>query len=148
MSSIGWDDVTVIKKHSTRPKVTKNESAINYAKQSGAEVVTERKGAILNKAHHANTDHQFIAKLDRDDDVSAPQKIDLTVGKAIQKGRMEKKLTQKELGVKINEKQTTINDYEAGRAIPNQMVLGKIERALGIKLRGKNIGEPLFPPKK
>ncbi len=32
---------------------------------------------------------------------------------------------------KINEKPQVINDYEAGRAIPNQQILGKLERALG-----------------
>lgn len=32
---------------------------------------------------------------------------------------------------KINEKPQVINDYEAGRAIPNPTVLGKMEKALG-----------------
>lgn len=39
-----------------------------------------------------------------------------------------------------------INDYEAGRGIPNQMVIGKIEKILGMKLRGKDRGQPLPPP--
>ena len=47
----------------------------------------------------------------------------------------------------MNEKPNVINDYEAGRAIPNQQLLAKLERALGVKLRGKNIGEPLFAKK-
>lgn len=47
---------------------------------------------------------------------------------------------------KINEKPQVITDYEAGRGIPNQMILGKIERAIGIKLRGKDKGQPLEPP--
>lgn len=41
-----------------------------------------------------------------------------------------------------------MNEYESGKAIPNQQVLGKLERALGVKLRGKNIGEPLTFGKK
>lgn len=41
-----------------------------------------------------------------------------------------------------------VNEYESGKAIPNQQVLGKLERALGVKLRGKNIGEPLTFGKK
>ena len=32
---------------------------------------------------------------------------------------------------KINEKPQIVNDYEGGRAIPNQQILAKIERALG-----------------
>ena len=49
---------------------------------------------------------------------------------------------------RINEKPQVINDYEAGRGVPNQQILGKIERAVGIKLRGKDIGQPLVPPGK
>ena len=75
------------------------------------------------------------------------KKVDTNVGKAIQRARQEKKFTQKDLATKVNEKPNVINDYEAGRAIPNQQVLGKLERALGVKLRGKNIGEPLFAKK-
>lgn len=33
---------------------------------------------------------------------------------------------------RINEKPQVVNDYEAGKAIPNQQVLSKLERALGI----------------
>lgn len=57
---------------------------------------------------------------------------------------MEKKLTQKDLSAKINEKPQVIMDYESGKAIPNNQILSKIERALGIKLRGKDKGKPLF----
>lgn len=32
---------------------------------------------------------------------------------------------------KINEKPQIVNDYEAGRGIPNQAIIGKMERALG-----------------
>lgn len=46
----------------------------------------------------------------------------------------------------MNEKTQVINDYEAGRGIPNQMVIGKIERILGIRLRGKERGQPLPAP--
>lgn len=32
---------------------------------------------------------------------------------------------------KINEKPQVIADYECGRAIPNNQIMGKIERAIG-----------------
>lgn len=38
----------------------------------------------------------------------------------------------------INEKPQVINEYESGKAIPNNQIIMKIERALGCKLpRGK-----------
>jgi len=33
-----------------------------------------------------------------------------------------------------------VQEYEQGKAVPNQTILGKMERALGVKLRGTNIG--------
>lgn len=41
-----------------------------------------------------------------------------------------------------------VTDYEAGRGIPNNLILGKMERVLGIKLRGKERGQPMAPPGK
>lgn len=55
-------------------------------------------------------------------------------------------MSQKDLATKINEKPQVITDYEAGRGIPNNVIIGKIERAIGIKLRGKDVGKPLLPP--
>lgn len=39
-----------------------------------------------------------------------------------------------------------MNDYEAGRGIPNNLILGKIERVIGVKLRGKDRGTAVAPP--
>lgn len=53
------------------------------------------------------------------------------------RGEKTPPMTQKDLATKVNEKPSVINDYESGRAVPNQQVLAKLERALGVKLRGK-----------
>lgn len=42
----------------------------------------------------------------------------------------------------INEKPQVVSEYESGKAVPNQQILAKMERALGVKLRGKDIGKP------
>lgn len=42
-----------------------------------------------------------------------------------------------DLAQKINEAAKVINDFESGKAVPNPQVLGKMERVLGVKLRGK-----------
>ncbi len=109
-------------------------------------VGTEKKYGSTNTK--SNPEGQRLTKIDAVDDVVPTKKVEASVGKAIQQARQEKKLTQKDLATKINEKPNVVNDYEAGRAVPNQQLLAKMERALGVKLRGKGIGEPLFAKKK
>lgn len=84
--------------------------------------------------------------MDRETEELRHESISLDVGKLIQQGRQAKNLTQKDLATKINEKPQVITDYEAGRGIPNNVIIGKIERVIGIKLRGKDRGKPLQPP--
>jgi len=94
------------------------------------------------------TDHQRIAKLDRENEVAPPAKIAPSVGRAIQDARMALKMPQKDLAQKINEKISVVQDYEAGKAIPNQQVLAKLERILLVKLRGPDIGKKVESAKK
>mmetsp|Transcript_114 Transcript_114/g.86 ORF Transcript_114/g.86 Transcript_114/m.86 type:complete len:151 (+) Transcript_114:40-492(+) len=147
-----WDSVTIIGQKARiggggpRQNVARTQGELNAARRAGNVVGTEKKYGSTNTK--SNPEGQRLTKLDAVDDVVPTKKLDMNVGKAIQQARQEKKLTQKDLATKINEKPNVINDYEAGRAVPNQQLLGKLERALGVKLRGKNIGEPLFAKKK
>ena len=63
---------------------------------------------------------------------------DATVSKdlrlAITQARNAKGLTQKQLATQLNMQPQVINEYESGKAIPNNQVIAKIERALGAKL--------------
>jgi len=146
MSDIDFKPLVVGARAKTA-KVTRNTSDLNAARRSGAVVGTEKKSAPLNKAHQS-TDHQRIAKLDRDNEVAPPSKVLPSVGRAIQNARNELELSQKDLAAKINEKPSVLQDYEAGRAIPNPQILSKMERTLKVKLRGADIGKKLEGPKK
>ncbi|ODV96848.1 hypothetical protein PACTADRAFT_48656 [Pachysolen tannophilus NRRL Y-2460] len=152
LSNTDWDTVTVIGSKARiggsgpRQNVSKSQGALNAARRSGNVVSTEKKYNTGNSK--GDPEGQKLAKIDRENEVAPPKKIDASVGKAISKARLDKKMTQKDLATKVNEKQNVINDYEAGRAVPNQQLLAKLEKTLGVKLRGKNIGEPLFPKKK
>jgi len=110
-------------------------------------VDTEQKyGAGQNKhtATSLNT-----TKLDRETEELKHDTVDMKVGLLIQKGRQAKGWSQKELATKICEKPQVVNEYEGSKAIPNQAILGKMERVLEMKLRGKDKGAPLAPkPKK
>ncbi|KAH0584104.1 hypothetical protein H2248_009673 [Termitomyces sp. 'cryptogamus'] len=141
-----WDSKTVIGFKRQTAKVAKTESQLNdaAARRSGAVVGTDKKLSVGNKAN-PGTDHQRIAKLDRENEVAPPAKIAPSVGRD---GRMALKLSQKDLAQKVNEKPSVIQDYESGKAVPNTQVLGKLERVLGIKLRGSDIGKKLEIGKK
>ncbi|EIF45807.1 multiprotein-bridging factor 1 [Brettanomyces bruxellensis] len=147
-----WDNVTVIgrkaKRGSSGPreKVLRSSGALNAARRQGAITAVEKKYYAGNV--RGDPEGQHLTKVDRSDDIVIPKKLDMNVGKAIQKARQDKKWNQKDLAQRINEKPTIVNEYEAGKGVPNQQVLAKMERALGVKLRGKNIGAPLFKRKK
>lgn len=149
-SNADWDSDVVIgrsKAPSAKAHVARTNAQINSARRAGDVLAVEKKyGGGGNRGQ--DPEGQRLAKVDRDNEVAPPAKISMNVGKAMAKGRQDKGLTQKDLAQKVNEKPNVINDYEAGRAVPNQQLLGKIERALGIKLRGKEIGSPLGGPKK
>ena len=61
----------------------------------------------------------------------------LELKKKIQQARLDKKLTQAQLGNLINEKPNVIQEYESGKAIPNPQVLSKLSRVLGVQLSAK-----------
>lgn len=151
-SNTDWDSQTVVGSRvrvggsGPRERIARSSGEINAARRMGNVLATEKKWGGANQ--RSNPEGQRLAKIDRDDNVAPPPKISPDVGKAIQQGRQAKGLTQKELATAVNEKPSVVNDYEAGRAVPNQQVLGKIERKIGVKLRGKDIGSPLGGPKK
>ncbi|SNX87658.1 probable MBF1 - multiprotein bridging factor mediates GCN4-dependent transcriptional activation [Melanopsichium pennsylvanicum] len=152
MSNTDWDSKTVIGR-GVRPSgggggVGGGPTAYERAKQVGAITENDRKVTAGTNKGHIGTDHQRIAKLDRENEVAPPPKVAPTVGKTIGQSRQAKGLTQKDLATKINEKPQVVQEYESGKAIPNPQILAKLERALGVKLRGKDIGTPLGGPKK
>ena len=63
-------------------------------------------------------------------------KISLELRMVIQKARNAKNMTQKELAQSLNIKPEFIQQYECGKAKPDNNLLGKMERILGVKLRG------------
>ena len=64
-------------------------------------------------------------------------RVPLELKKRIQQARMEKKLTQAQLGQLINEKPQVIQEYESGKAIPSGAILSKLSRVLGVQLSAK-----------
>ncbi|KAL2092332.1 hypothetical protein ACEWY4_012130 [Coilia grayii] len=142
MAESDWDTVTVLRKKGSVAQ-SKSKQAVLTAQRKGEEVETSKKWAAGQNKQHLVTKN--TAKLDRETEELHHDRVPLEVGKVIQQGRQNKGLTQKDLATKINEKPQIIADYEAGRAIPNNQIMGKIERAIGLKLRGREIGQPMEP---
>jgi len=55
----------------------------------------------------------------------------------IRNARSSKGMSQKDLAMKINEKLTVLSKIEVGQMRPDDRMLGKLEKELGIKLREK-----------
>ena len=75
-----------------------------------------------------------LRKLEESTDQFKHETVSKELSKAIVAARTAKKMTQKELATKINERPQVIQEYESGKAIPNPQTLSKLDRALGIHL--------------
>lgn len=130
-----WTPV-VIHKRQTKSSDLRDPKAVNAALRSGAEIqVTKKMDGGMNKKIPPTAIN--ARKLDQETEPLAFEKVAPEVKHAIQKARLEKKWTQAQLAQQINEPPKVIQEYESGKAIPNQQILAKLERVLGVKLRGK-----------
>jgi putative transcription factor len=132
MADQDWHVVT-LNKRPKKPKTQQEKNQQLKEAQRSGQVVTVNKG-VSNKQHQGPDNYGKIAQAEEAGKVVT---VSIDISRAIQQARQQKNWTQKELATKINEQQRVIADYESGRAVPNNQVLGKLERVLGVKLRGK-----------
>lgn len=131
-----WEPVVL---HKSKPKAQdlRDPKAVNQALRSGGQVQTVKKstGGLNKKSAAAPV--VDARKLDEAAEPASLDRVSAEVRQAIQKARIEKKMSQAELAKQINERPQVVQEYENGKAVPNQAVLAKMERVLGVKLRGK-----------
>lgn len=140
--NVPWDSVTIIKKKAAPPQNKK--TVINKALQSGESVDLQKKFNAATNKHYGTSLN--TAKLDAETDKLSHNKVGLETGRLIQQARAAKNWKREEFATKICEKVQVVTDYENGSAIPNNQIFSKMEKALGIKLRGKDRGQPLAAP--
>ncbi|KAK8818452.1 multiprotein bridging factor type [Blastocystis sp. ATCC 50177/Nand II] len=124
----GWD-----KRH-VKPTESK-EKQVNIARRLGNTVVTAAKYDAGRNKNNATGTNMYARKVEEEDEVFTLPKVDLSFRLRLQKARTEKKLSQKELAMKLNVQASVIQDYESGKIIPNPNLISKMERILGVKLR-------------
>ena len=93
------------------------------------------------------TEGQRLTKVDRADDVVAPQKVDSKIAEAIRARRAQEgfKLTQAQLAQRCNVPANDIKMLESGTGTKNQQLINKVCRVLKISPR---TGDPLPAPGK
>merc|ERR1712060_517893 len=85
-----------------------------------------------NKSAHTGCSN--AKKLDENTDTFKHDTVSHDFKMALQQARLAKKMSQAQLATAINEKQSVINEYESGKAIPNGAIINKLNRALGVRL--------------
>ena len=122
------------------PQGAVSESQANRVRQAGGVLLVSKKAATNQT--HAGPGARAKA-LDDDHDSLRVKTVDFNVRVEIQRARASKGLTQAQLAQAINERGSVVTEYENGKAIPNEGVLVRMEKALGVHLRGALAGQPL-----
>jgi ribosome-binding protein aMBF1 (putative translation factor) len=73
-------------------------------------------------------------KKDPTDDIVVPPEITFSLQKAIQQARLAQKWSQKDLAQKLNVPVSTINQYENGTAVPNNLFIATMEKLMNTML--------------
>lgn len=134
------------KGNKSQSKPDRSKDGVNRALATSGSVDVLKKNTASTNSQHGGPSLN-LAKLENETEVFKVNTVSKSVSKTIMQARQDKGMTQKQLATAINEKPQVIQEFESGKAIPDQNVLGKLERTLNVRLRGTNIGAPLRLPK-
>jgi len=120
-----WQEVTFGSKPSTsnRPSSAKPGTGASSAQRAYGSANSMHAGTGLS-----------ARKLEDETEELKHQTVSTDLKQALIKARNAKGLTQKQLAQQLNMQPQVINEYESGKAIPNNAIIAKFERALGAKL--------------
>ena len=86
------------------------------------------------KKHNCEQSIRF-RKLDDATDVKKPPNLHITFRTTLQKARLSKQWTQKDLANRLNVKPTVVQSYENGTVqCPDRSLVAKMSRILGVRL--------------
>ena len=104
-----------------------------FIHQDWNEVVLQKPIEIKHSTS-SNNKSKSLNKLDQNETIVSLPKTNLELKTAIQKGRIAKKMSQKQLASQMNVSVQMISQYENGKAIPNNSFISRIEKVLQVKL--------------
>ena len=104
------------------------------AKQNSGSNEIKSKSLKNNNSALQGTGKKFKEDEEGFSSFSKDDYVGLTIGKQISQARCAKKVSQKQLAQQLNVLPSVIQTYENGKALKNNSMLSKIEKALGVKL--------------
>jgi ribosome-binding protein aMBF1 (putative translation factor) len=111
-----------------RPR-SNNKAEVANAMRTGKNIqIQEKNNAAKNTQNKIQIDTH---KLDEVHDAEHIERVPRALSLQIQQARCAMKLTQKELAMKAQIPESEIKSFENGTAIPNRLILTKINKALG-----------------
>jgi putative transcription factor len=114
-----WDPVII------RGKVSKEKEKEKYVKFMGQEIKLPKRSQYSGKTREQKLDET---------ELGTHKKVSKDTALTIQKARVAKQYTQKDLAGLINVSTDIISSYESGKAIPDPKIMQKLRRVLGVKL--------------
>ena len=115
-----WEEVTIHGK-----SVKKEKEKEKYVKFMGQEIKLPKRSQYSGK-----TPEQKLEETE----LGTHKKVGKEPGLTIQRARVAKKYTQKDLANLINVSSDIISSYESGKAIPDHKIMQKLRRVLSVKL--------------
>lgn len=125
-----WTPLSWNKTTEKRKDETKQQQITRLQRTNSSSVTTINKTSG-NKQSTTSVDSSKLRKIENEEESFKHEKVPLNMGKKIAQLRCEKKLSQKDLAFQLSLNVKIIQDYENAKAIPNPMIINKIEKILG-----------------
>tara|TARA_Y100000591_G_scaffold317056_1_gene326341 strand:- start:60 stop:446 length:387 start_codon:yes stop_codon:yes gene_type:complete len=106
-------------------------------KGSHLKTKSQREGNTTTEKKFDRDNSDKMRKLEEETEKLKVERVNPKISQAIISGRTAKKWKRTDLALKTQLSVSVITEYETGKAIPNINQIKKIERALGVKLTGK-----------
>ena len=113
------------------PVIWSKPTSVLQREQRAKGIPVLRKQNIAGTAQMRKLDS---AGLDDDETPLKHATVTLEFKMSLQKARMAKKMSQADLAKAINQPAKVVNEYESGKAIPNQAIVNKMNKVLGVHL--------------